>query len=172
MRLVEIEDLKFQSASADEADRLNFYSNNNTSVPRIYKSFGLSGFYLLAIVLMSACFVSVFLAEIARALLPFFVVAWRVALLYLIASVGVYGIIYIWYKRKHSIFTVIYATCIDIIDDPNTDVVTLVFLTDSDEKFLMKKDDFAYIPESFTVFVRYIIAKDTRDSSYITYQIE
>ena len=162
-----------RKATASEQDKLEFYSNKQTSVPRVYRLFGLSGVTFLAIVLLLAAWFSVFFKELQSVLFPVFVISWRVGVLYTILTGIVYVGIWLWYRYKHVPYNVCIVYCKDIqqggIDEDN---LVYVFVSEHNEQFTMLKSQFAYIPVSFSVQLYYLLAFDTLNEQYLIYQYE
>lgn len=168
---VEIENVKWSKASAEEADRLNYYSNHDTKVPKIYTYFGFSGIYLLGFVLMLGAWIPVFIKEVSLYALPILQLLWRISLIYTIIALALYGGIVYWYRHKTVAYFVTYATCSDInwTDD---DRQLLTFVTENNERFTIFRDELAYVPESLSVFVDYVVATERLTNQYMIYSTE
>jgi len=169
-KMIEIENLQWQKASPNELDQLNYYSNHETKVPSIYFSILKVGYMFMFAVVVLAAWTAVFLKEISLYLLPVFQFTWKLAVIFAILVSIFYLIIRYWYHHKTLDFKVAYVRCTDIQYDENQDRYVAVFLSENNEKFMLFKDEFAYIPESFSVYVDYVIATDDITNQYYIFQ--
>ena len=158
MKTVELSSLLFQPASYDEREHLSYLTNKanddktDTDTVNALKFIGLSGIVLCAIVIIIACFLSTFFAEFAKALLPMFIIAWRVVFIYMCITASLAGIFYYIYTKIQFNFVVVHVLCIDKIIDMDGIIYIFSTVQNGEElKVIMKETDFYYAAKDITI---------------------